>query len=229
MTDKPLLITIDGPAGSGKSTMAQLLAERYALSYLDTGAMFRAAALWLGPEGERLAAETIRSRLEGVGFSLQGIGRQTVLALNGQPVDESIRTEAVAMRASTIAKIPEVRQALKLAQQFIGQDTSLVAEGRDMGSVVFPQADYKFFLEAAPEERAKRRWLQLQGSGSHEDLDTLTEQIRRRDEQDRSRSEAPLVPAHDAIRLDTTNLSQDEVLAAMVQVIGRPGQKQSVR
>ena len=219
MSDRRLLITIDGPAGSGKSTLAKLLAECYSLAYLDTGAMFRAAALWLGPEADSLPDTEILSRLHALDFALKGIGRGTTLLVNGQPLTDSIRTEAVGYRASSLAKLASVRLALKTAQQTIGRTTPLVAEGRDMGSVVFPEADFKFFLDAAPEERARRRWQQLMELGREEPYEELLEQIRRRDEQDRTRSEAPLMPAKGAICLDTTRRTRDESLQAMIQAI----------
>lgn len=218
--EKTRIITIDGPAGSGKSTMAKRLAQRYGLAYLDTGAMFRAAALSLGAEAERLEEEALESRVESLRFSLHGAGTQTSLAVDGRPVDDSIRTEEAAMLASCLATRPAVRRALKKAQQALGRQTSLVAEGRDMGSEVFPRAGVKFFLEATPEVRAERRWRQLKDMGREADLEALTLQIRRRDDQDRNRSAAPLRPAEDAIRLDTTALSEDEVLAAMEEVLG---------
>jgi cytidylate kinase len=149
-------------------------------------------------------------------FALEGTGADSVLLLDGRPLGPEIRTEETARLASNAAKIPAVREALKAAQQAIGCATPLVAEGRDMGTVVFPNARRKFFLDAAPEERAKRRLLQLQSMGESADYDAILQAIRERDDQDRNRAAAPLKPADDAIIIDTTNLDVDGVFQALL-------------
>ncbi|MEF2232120.1 MAG: (d)CMP kinase [Pseudodesulfovibrio sp.] len=218
MADR-LIVTIDGPAGVGKSTMAKRLARALGIPYLDTGAMFRAVARKLG-EGAWLWDEArLDAALSGFDFALSGIGGDSVLALNGTPIGDEIRTEQVGMWASNVATLPVVRACLKRAQQDLGARFSLVAEGRDMGTVVFPAARHKFFLDGSVEERARRRHRQLLELGKPADEAGLREQIARRDHQDRNRAEAPLKAADDAVRIDTTALTPDEVFEALVRSV----------
>lgn len=215
----PLIVTIDGPAGVGKSTMAKRLARLLAIPYLDTGAMFRSVAWKLGEGAWDWSEEDIEKALDGIAYSLSGVGEDSVLSLNGKPIGNEIRTEEVGMWASNIATLPVVRTFLKKAQQALGERFSLVAEGRDMGTVVFPGAPHKFFLDASVEERAQRRFLQLERMGKPADLNELREQIAKRDAQDRNRPVAPLKPADDAIVIDTTELDRDQVLAALKEAV----------
>ena len=215
----PLIVTIDGPAGVGKSTMAKRLARLLSIPYLDTGAMFRSVAWKLGEGDWDWSEEDIEKALDGIAYSLSGVGEDSVLSLNGKPIGNEIRTEEVGMWASNIATLPVVRNFLKKAQQALGERFSLVAEGRDMGTVVFPGAPHKFFLDASVEERAQRRFLQLERMGKPADLDELREQIAKRDAQDRNRPVAPLKPADDAIVIDTTELDRDQVLAALKEAV----------
>ncbi len=216
---EPLIITLDGPAGVGKSTLAKRLAGHLSIAYLDTGAMFRATAWKLGEGSWDWSEDKIREELGSLSFSLSGQGADSVLSLNGFPLTEDIRTEQVGMWASNVARITAVRDFQKKAQREIGMTTSLVAEGRDMGTVIFPDAGCKFFLDAALEERARRRFLQLQEMGREADLDELIKQIGERDEQDRNRPVAPLKPAKDAIMVDTTKLDIDGVFAKLVEKV----------
>ncbi len=215
------IVTLDGPAGVGKTTLAKRLAEHLGLAYLDTGAMFRATACALGQDSWTWPEEKLRQALSGLHFTLSGAGAASILAVNGASLTEAIRTETVAMWASNLAALPVVREFQKIAQQDIGQGSSLVAEGRDMGTVIFPTARCKFFLDATPEERGRRRFLQLEAQGQPADLAGIIEQIRARDLQDRTRATAPLVPAVDAVLIDTTSLDQDQVFAAMVQALNQ--------
>ena len=216
MAEKPRSITLDGPAGSGKTTVAKLVAARLGIAYLDSGAMFRALALFLGPGSWDRLEQELGEELSPVHFELVGQADESRLLMNGAPLSEDIRREDVGMWASHLAKVGAVRRHLKAAQQALGARTSLVAEGRDMGTAVFPTARHKFFLEARPEERALRRFKQLQEMGVAADLRELTENLCLRDEQDRSRALAPLKPAEDAAIIDTTGLGPDQVVDIIV-------------
>ncbi|OEU66451.1 MAG: cytidylate kinase [Desulfovibrio sp. S3730MH75] len=212
----PFIITLDGPAGVGKSTLAKRLADHFEIAYLDTGAMFRATAWKLGEGSWDWNSGKIEAALKEFTFTLTGSGSDSVLSLNDVALTNDIRTETVGMWASNVAKIPTVRAYQKIAQREIGETTSLIAEGRDMGTVIFPQAPCKFFLDAALEERARRRFEQLEEMGKHADINDLIEQIGARDDQDRNRKEAPLKPAEDGIIVDTTNLDIDGVFDRLV-------------
>jgi len=211
----PLIVTIDGPAGVGKSTMAKQLARHLSIPYLDTGAMFRAIAWKLGEGAWEWDEPRIQAELDGMDFGLSGIGEDSVLTLNSTLIGNEIRTEQVGMWASNIATLPVIRTFLKTAQQSLGEKFSLVAEGRDMGTVIFPDAPHKFFLDASVDERASRRFKQLSGMGKSADLDELKEQIAKRDHQDRSRAVAPLKAADDAITIDTTEMNKAQVFTAL--------------
>jgi len=211
----PLIVTIDGPAGVGKSTMAKRLARHLSIPYLDTGAMFRSIAWKLGDGSWEWDEATIQASLDTIEYALSGTGEESTLSLNGTPIGNEIRTEEVGMWASNVATLPVVRTFLKTAQQRLGTRFSLVAEGRDMGTVVFPGAPCKFFLDASVNERASRRLRQLQALGESADLEELKAQIAKRDHQDRNRAVAPLKAADDATVIDTTELNRDQVFAAL--------------
>lgn len=211
------VITLDGPAGVGKSTLAKRLAEELGVAYLDTGAMFRTIAKILGPEGLALPRPAMEAELAKLRFSLSGSGAATVLSCNGIPTGREIRTEEVGMLASRYATLPAVRAYLKKAQQALGASYDLVAEGRDMGTAVFPNASDKFFLDASPEVRAERRAKQLAETGVTEDLAKVAARIKERDEQDRNRAIAPLVAAKDAVVIDTSRLDIDGVFNGIMR------------
>lgn len=211
------MVTIDGPAGAGKTTLARRVAQALGVAYLDTGAMFRVLALRLSSVAADTPAGEVAAALSGLDFSLRGAGADTTLLADGAPVGDEIRTEAVAYAASTLATRPEVRAFLRAAQQRIGRDVPLVAEGRDMGTVVFPGAAHKFFLDATAQVRAARRVEQLAAMGRPADYAAILADITRRDVQDRTRAEAPLRPAPDAVVIDTSNLDIDGVFARIMQ------------
>lgn len=212
----PMIVTLDGPAGVGKSTLARRLADELGLPFLDTGAMFRAAAFALGEGAWDWTQGILQQKLGDFEFSLRGSGQDTELLLNGQPLPEAIRSEETGRWASQLAVVPSVRAHMKMAQIRLGQTTPLVAEGRDMGTVVFPDAAHKFFLDADPDERARRRCRQLESQGRPADFAAIAASIRQRDEQDRTRAIAPLKPAPDAMVVDTTHLTETEVLEAVL-------------
>lgn len=219
------IITLDGPAGVGKSTLAKQVASILHIAYLDTGAMFRTLALRLGPDAETLPDEELRERCRGFRFRLEGAGEKSALLCNGEPVGDEIRTEEVGRLASRLATSPIVRDALKAAQRALGESTSLVAEGRDMGTVVFPAARFKFFLDARPEVRGLRRFQELEARGEKADLAEITEMIRQRDDMDRNRAVAPLKPAPDALIVDTSDLDVEGVLRVLVDAVMEPAER----
>lgn len=221
---RPAIITLDGPAGVGKSTLARRLAEELGLPYLDTGAMFRFLALKLGNAIRNQDPDTLRKQARQWQFSLEGSGEKTRLLVNGEPLGAEIRTEKISRMASDLGKNPIIREILLEAEQRLGAQQALVAEGRDLGTVVFPKAAAKFFLDASPEVRARRRWHELQERGESADLAELAQQIRLRDEQDRTRPIAPLKAAKDAILIDTSALSIEEVLAEIMKQL--PAEKE---
>jgi cytidylate kinase len=217
MQKHPFLLTIDGPAGVGKTTLAQAVARELDITYLDSGAMFRAVAYMLGPESVSWSEDRLQQSLQDLQFSLHKSSKESQLLVNSSPLGPEIRNENVGLVASSLGLRPSVRSHLKAQQQKLGQQSSLVAEGRDMGSVVFPKADFKFFLQASPRERARRRWLQLQEQGQAADLAQIEEDMQLRDTQDQQRQLAPLLPATEAIIIDTTSLSQKQALQAILE------------
>ncbi len=216
------VITIDGPAGVGKSTVARMLARSLEYIYLDTGALYRALALKALDEGVSLKDEAAlaglasRSRFEIVNEE----GGLSVLS-DGKDVSRLIRTEEISVAASNISRYSLVRQALLSLQRRLGQDGGIVAEGRDTGTVVFPDADYKFYLDAESGERVRRRHRELILRNENIEYKDLAKGILQRDKQDRERDTAPLKPAADAIIIDTTRLSVEECLKTMLAAIDR--------
>jgi cytidylate kinase len=217
MKKKGLVIAIDGPSGAGKSTTARLLAERLGYLYIDTGAMYRAVGWKASREGIDPADER---RLEELCRRIEVVIRQDTggarFYVDGQDVTAEIRTPEMGMLASAVSKSPSVRARLLTLQRALGANGGVVMDGRDIGTVVFPGADVKFFLEAGAEERGRRRYLELREKGMDVDLDRITREIRDRDRQDSSRALAPLRKADDALLIDSTGLPIDEVLKIML-------------
>ena len=209
------VVTIDGPGGSGKGTVCALLARELGWHLLDSGALYRLTALAARKRTINLddeqAVAVVAEHLD-VQFLAGDAGEPTKILLDGNDVTAAIRQEEIGIAASKVATQPPVRSALLARQQAFAELPGLIADGRDMGTVVFPNAPVKIFLTASAEERAKRRFLQLQEQGVNVSLDRLLEDIVRRDEQDTNRAVAPMKPANDAIILDSTKLSIQEVL-----------------
>ncbi len=216
------IVTIDGPAGAGKSTISRMVAEKLGYNRLDTGAMYRAVAWLLKDEGTDLAdTPKVAETCSNCSITFEG---ERVL-INGTDVTNLIRTPEIDMLSSKVSAIPEVRHRLAELQKEIGRKGRCVAEGRDMGTVVFPEADYKFFLIASPEERARRRKKQLEIAGEIVQYEIILKQIIERDEADSSRSICPLAPAEDAVTVDSTLLSPGEVADLILSEIIRKRDK----
>ena len=215
-----LVITIDGPAGAGKSTVSKILARHLSYAYLDTGALYRAIAYEvlkedLSPADEKDLA-TLCGRMD---IRLVIAGRRFRVIVNGQDVTEMIRTEQIGLLASKISALSVVRSALFALQKKAGSQGGIVAEGRDMGTVVFPEADCKFFLVASSAERARRRYEELRSRGESADFESIRKDIISRDNQDRGRDIAPLVAAPDATVIDSTSMTIAAVVDRMLAII----------
>ncbi|WP_019412051.1 (d)CMP kinase [Pseudomonas psychrophila] len=216
------VITIDGPSGSGKGTVAGRLAEHLGWKLLDSGALYRLLAFAAVNHGVALDNEGLLSQLAAhldVQFVGATDGKSARIVLEGDDVTQAIRNEDVAAGASKVAALPAVREALLQRQRAFQEFPGLVADGRDMGTVVFPDAPLKVFLTASAEERARRRYLQLKAKGDDVSLPRLLDEIRARDERDTQRAIAPLKPAADAIQLDSTELSIEQVLERIMSEI----------
>ncbi|WOD09340.1 (d)CMP kinase [Marinomonas sp. GJ51-6] len=207
-------MTIDGPSGAGKGTVSQLIAEKLGWHILDSGALYRLLALAVSHHGMSVEdVETLKVLAEHLDIQFQQVEPGKVeIILEGETVTQAIRTEEVGNNASKLAAIPEVREGLLLRQRAFSQLLGLVADGRDMGTVVFPSAQVKVFLTASAEERAQRRIQQLQQKGETVNLDELVKTIKERDERDANRAIAPLVPAAGALVIDSTDLSIEQVV-----------------
>ncbi|HEX9909304.1 MAG TPA: (d)CMP kinase [Desulfatiglandales bacterium] len=220
------IITIDGPAGSGKSTVSRLLARRLKVLYLDTGAMYRAAALQAKREGVDLQdREKISKLCRDLDLHFKTLDGTTRLFVGAEDISAAIRSPEMDMLSSVISAIKEVREAMTLLQRKMAEKGGVVAEGRDMGTVVFPDADYKFFVNADPGVRAGRRYRERLERGESVSRGEVEKELRKRDDQDMTRALAPLVPAKDAIHIDTTHLTVEEVVEKMVRTMESGGKK----
>jgi cytidylate kinase len=211
------VVTIDGPAGAGKSTVARRAAKRLGYAFLDTGAMYRAAT-WRAmhlhislTDAEAVTASTRDMRLE--------LMDDNIVHVDGVDVSDAIRTREVTQRIHHLADLQGVRDVIVAEQRRIASKRPTVAEGRDMGTVVFPQASCKIFLDASPEQRAHRRAEELKASGQNVDIEELAQEIRDRDDRDRNREVAPLRPADGATEVDTTGMTLEESIDTVIALV----------
>jgi CMP/dCMP kinase len=228
-----LTIAIDGPAGSGKSSVARLVAQMLGYLYLDSGAMYRALALKALQQQIALSDEAALAALAHVTHielqppteEQERTGAKNRVFLDGLEITQAIRTEEVAQAASRLATLGAVREVLVAEQQRAGAGGRVVMEGRDIGTVVFPNAELKIFLEAAPEMRAERRWKEHQEKGEHLNLADVLEEVRERDRRDRERKVSPLIRAADAVLIDNTAMDIEET-ARLVVMLARQRDEQ---
>ena len=218
--ERKISVAIDGPSGAGKSTLARAAAKELDFLYVDTGAIYRTAALYMlrrkaAPES---AGETA-ALLPEIDISMTYSGGIQRMLLNGEDVTDRIRTQEVSMAASVVAAHPPVRAFLLEMQRNMAKEHSVIMDGRDIGTVVLPEADVKIFLTASSEVRARRRWLELEQRGTSREFAQLLRETRERDENDSRRAASPLRPAPDAVALDTTEIDFQESLARIIQII----------
>src|SRR5512135_1213122 len=222
MKKKKLVIAIDGPSGAGKSTLARLLASRLGYIYIDTGAMYRAVG-WkakregIDPDDEGALADLCR-RTE---VTIKLDASDPRFYVDGRDVSGEIRTPEMGMMASAVSKSRAVRERLLVLQRELGKNGGVVMDGRDIGTIVFPDADVKFYLDASAEERGRRRYLELRAKGMDVDRARITQEIEERDKQDSGREIAPIKQADDALLIDSSSMSIDEVLNRMVSEIAK--------
>ena len=213
-TGSQVTIAMDGPAGSGKSTVARCIAEKLGLLYLDSGAMYRAVTLLAIQEELAADSPKLIDRVKACHIEFMDNGR-TIL-LDAENVSIQIRTPAVNRLVADVAKIPEIRREIVKHQQRIGAEGSIIAEGRDLTTIVFPNADFKFYLDASVTERAKRRLADLQAQNIDTTLAAVEAEIRERDEKDTTREHSPLRTAPDAVVVDTTDKTIEEVVDLII-------------
>jgi cytidylate kinase len=214
------IVAIDGPSGSGKSTVAALLAKKLGYMHLDTGAMYRTVALaavldnvpYDDAKGLDMLCEQIR-------LEMRRNDDVVSVYLNGRDVTEEIRSPEMSLGSSAVSAVPEVRSHMVRLQREIGSSGGIVAEGRDMGTVVFPDTSAKFYLDGSPEERARRRWLQLKEMGMDDAPEKVRREMDERDQNDTSREHSPLKKADDAINIDTTGMSIDQVIEKLADKV----------
>jgi cytidylate kinase len=215
--EKRIIVAIDGPAGSGKSTLARRIATRLGFVYIDTGAMYRAVALWASRNGTPLDDHL---KLEALAESAEiGLTADNEVWLNGEDVSVPIRTEEISQAASLVSKAAGVRRALVAKQRAMAQAASVVMEGRDIGTVVFPEAQVKIFIDADPSVRSERRFRELQARGDGASPEQVAQRLAERDRQDSQRETSPLLQAPDAVYLDSTGLTIDQVEEAMLRIV----------
>ena len=213
-------VAVDGPSGAGKSTLSKAVAAELGIVYVDTGALYRTIGLYVYNKGiEKHENEKIIACLDEIDLKLEFKNAQQSVILNGSDVGDSIRTQNIAAYASAVSAIPEVREFLLDTQRNIAKTSSIVMDGRDIGTVIFPDAEVKIFLFASNEIRAERRYKELVEKGIQTTYEEVLSDMLKRDENDRTRAIAPAVPADDAIMLDSSYLNIDETISEIIRII----------
>ena len=213
-------IALDGPSGAGKSTVAKALAKKLGIIYVDTGALYRTVGLFVKRNGiDKDDESSVISCLERINLDMQFIDGEQIITLNGERVGDSIRTGEIAMYASRVSAIPEVRAFLLETQRKIARENSVVMDGRDIGTVIMPDAEVKIFMVASAEARAERRYKELIAKGENCTLEEVLNDIKTRDNNDSTRKTAPAVPAEDAVFLDNSELDIEETVNKAIEII----------
>ncbi len=215
---KKSVVAIDGPAGAGKSTIAQMVAKKLGYVYIDTGAMYRAVAWKVLQSGQPVTDALILKIVEDTNVSLENVNGQIYVKVDGKDVTGQLRTPAVTGLVSRVAQLAPVREKMVLLQREMARNGAVVMDGRDIASHVLPKADVKVFLTASIEERAKRRWQEVKDKGYVADLEELKKEIEARDKADMERAVSPLVRVPEAVLLDTTGMEIEEVVAAVLKL-----------
>ncbi len=213
-------IALDGPSGAGKSTVAKALAKRLGIIYVDTGALYRTIGLYVKRSGvDKADRDGVIALLPQIDLNMQFIDGEQIITLNGERVGDNIRTGEIAMYASAVSAIPEVRAFLLSTQRDIASKNSVVMDGRDIGTVILPDAEVKVFMVASPEARAKRRYLELIAKGEDCSLESVLADIIERDKNDSTRKTAPCVPAPDAVIFDNSEYDVDGSVDKVIEII----------
>lgn len=213
-------IALDGPSGSGKSTVAKALAKKLGIIYVDTGALYRTVGLYAKQCGVGMYdTERVKELLPEITLNMEFINGEQIVTLNGVNVGDTIRTGEIAMYASSVSAIPEVRAFLLETQRKIARENSVVMDGRDIGTVILPDAEVKIFMFASPEARAERRYKELVAKGENCTYEGVLEDIKLRDHNDSTRATAPAIPAEDAVMLDNSALDIDGTVNAVIEII----------
>ena len=213
-------IALDGPSGAGKSTVAKALAKKLGVIYVDTGALYRTIGLYTKQSGVGMHdTERIKELLPEITLGMEFANGEQIVKLNGVNVGDTIRTGEIAMYASSVSAIPEVRAFLLETQRKIARENSVVMDGRDIGTVILPDAEVKIFMFASPEARAERRYKELIAKGENCTYESVLEDIKLRDHNDSTRATAPAIPAEDAVMLDNSGLDIDGTVDAVIEII----------
>ncbi len=218
---KKIVIAVDGPAGSGKSTIAKELAKKMDVTHIDSGSMYRAVAYYMLEQGVDInSEEDVLSKLDEVNLSFKKVAGKQVIFLNGENVSFKIRNNEVSTAASIVSLYAKLREKLVAIQRKMGESESVIMDGRDIGTVVFKDADLKIFLVCDVRERARRRFKEFKAKDENITLDMVVKELKERDKRDENRENSPLKKADDAIEIDSSNMAVREVVDSIVKIVG---------